>query len=101
MGIISNANSQWVWLWRTIGAQHPDPPWTCLRRCVVSGSEQCLILLALFRGEHVPNLRPDLRLYLPPYGLTALLRLFLTYGPELPSKLLEYLAETGLLLRGQ
>jgi hypothetical protein len=101
MGIISNADCQWPRLWSTIGAQHPDPPWTRLGLRVVSGSEQCLILLALFRRKHLPNLRSDLRLHLPPHGLAALLRFFLPHAPEQPPGLLKDLAETGLLLRGQ
>jgi hypothetical protein len=55
----------------------------------------------LFRREHLPNLRPDLRLHLSPHSLAALLRLFVTHGPELPPALLEYLAETGLLFWSQ
>ena len=101
MGIIRNPDGQGVWFWSTIRIEHPDPPWTRLGLCVVPGSEQCLILLALFRCEYLPNLRPDLHLHLPPHGLAAFLRLFLTHGPELSPGLLKHLAETGLLLRGQ
>ncbi len=101
MGIIRNPNSQRARLRSAIGPYHPDPSWSCLGLRLFPGAEQCLILLALFRREHVPNLRPGLRLHLPPHSLTALLRLFLTYGPGLSPALLEHLAETGLLLGSQ
>src|SRR5215510_3369418 len=53
MSIIGNPNRQWVWLWSAISPQHPDSSWPCLGLRLIPGSEQGLILLALFWREHV------------------------------------------------
>src|SRR5262245_7353386 len=76
----------------------PRPAPVLLSLGLLPGFHQGLILLTLFGREEFSDLGTGLRLHLLPHRLAAFLGLFPAQGSKLLRRLLEYLAEPGLLL---